>query len=91
MPLSSPSVNRPAFGEREGMFFAWTSMPVTTTSLFMLRLLFAGSFIGDTAQTVIPPLWIGSAHAAQPAVIPLFQAHCFPFKHSAHKEGDHKV
>jgi hypothetical protein len=58
----------------------------------MVCLICAGIFIGDTASAVIPHLRIGTAHPAQPAFMPLLQAHRFSFKvRCARKEGSHKV
>jgi hypothetical protein len=61
------------------MFCAWTSRPRNSSSLFMVRLLYIGSFMGGAAPAVIPHLRLGTVYSAQPATPPLPQAHRFLF------------
>jgi hypothetical protein len=69
------------------MFLAWASSPTNSSFFFMACLLFVGFIIGDAAPAVIPQLRQGALHRAQPATLPLLQAHRFPFQKTLRSQG----
>jgi hypothetical protein len=70
------------------MFLAWTSSPTNSSFFFMACLLFVGFIIGDAASAVIPQrMGQGTVPPAQPATLPLLQAHRFPFQKTLRSRG----
>jgi len=64
----------------------WTSSPTKSRDFFMVCLWCAGSFIG-AAPAVIPHWRLCTAFAAQPASLPLLQAHRFLFPPTLRSQG----